>query len=131
MLCSCASDPAQSTYQAVRRAEAARKPEAPVGTVVTLPPPGIDVGAGSLDSNSAKDIASRYFWKYVSGCGMPDSPVDRGVFWSVQLWGGYAGSDYGRMWLSKDGSSVLLEAPKRGFNHVTKSMLSAQGILYE
>ena len=55
----------------------------------------------------------------------------RGEFWSVQLWGGYAASDYGRFLISKDGRRVALVPPRSGLKRSTRSLLSNYGVEYE
>src|SRR6266568_2653108 len=77
---------------------------------LVLPPiaaPGVQTDH-TLQQREVVVLSSEYFKRFVCGCGMPDTPVDRGEFWSVQLWGGYAGSDYGRFLISKDGRRVTL-----------------------
>ncbi len=79
----------------------------------------------------AELISVNYFPRVVGGCGMPDKPEDRGVFWCIQLWGGIVGSDYGQLWVAKDGNSILLEPPWNGFRPPTKMLLKRQGVAYE
>ena len=71
-----------------------------VGPRASISLPQIPIAGVQLDHSLKQEevavLSSDYFERFVSGCGMPDTPVDRGEFWSVQLWGGYAGSDYGR-----------------------------------
>lgn len=81
-----------------------------------------------LQESEAVSLASEYFSKFVCGCGMPGHPKEEGTFWRVQLWGGYAGSDYGVLRLAKDGSEVLLEPPPRGFKSVTRKLLGHHGL---
>lgn len=81
-----------------------------------------------LDEQEAAIVSSEYFHRFVSGCGMPDKPQDDGSYWRVQLWGGYGGTDYGTLRLAKDGSTVLLSPPRRGFGTVTQHMLRNQNL---
>ena len=73
-------------------------------------------------------VSKEYFRTFVCGCGMPDTPLDHGEFWSVQLLGGYAGSDYGRFLISRDGRHVTLEPPRSGMKSSTRSLLSHYGV---
>jgi hypothetical protein len=80
-----------------------------------------------LQEQEVAALASEYLKRFVTGCGMPDRPVDSGGFWSVQLWGGYAGTDYGRFLISKNGQQVTLEPPRSGLKSSTRSLLSHNG----
>jgi hypothetical protein len=84
-----------------------------------------------LQQREVHAVAEEYFKTFVCGCGMPATPVEPGEFWSVQLWGGYAGSDYGRFLISKDGRLVTLEPPRSGLKSVTRHLLSNYGVHYE
>jgi hypothetical protein len=84
-----------------------------------------------LQEQEAVLLSSEYFHRFVSGCGIPDKPQDAGHYWRVQLWGGFAGTDYGTLHLAKDGKEVLLEPPERGFKTVTQRMLRYQGVTDE
>jgi hypothetical protein len=79
----------------------------------------------------AELVGASYFLRVVGSCGMPDKPEDRGDFWRIQLWGGIGGSDYGQLWVAKDGSRVLLQPPPKGFRSSTKALLERQGVAYE
>jgi hypothetical protein len=92
-----------------------------------IPVPGVQLDH-SLQRQEVALLSSEYFRRLISGCGMPDAPVDQGEFWSVQLWGGYAGSDYGRFLISKDGRRVTLEPPRYGLKATTRSSLSHHGV---
>jgi hypothetical protein len=85
----------------------------------------------SLTREEVAAVSSAYIERFVSGCGLADAPVDRGASWSVQLWGGYAGSDYGRLQISKDGRRVSLWPPRRGLSSTTKALLTRYGVSYE
>src|SRR4051812_4558029 len=76
-------------------------------------------------------LSSEYFERFVCGCGFPDTPVDQGEFWSVQLWGGYTASDHGRFLISKDGRRVTLEPPRSRLRGSTRHLLSHYGVQYE
>ena len=95
-----------------------------------VPVEGVDYTQG-ITCSGAESVAVVYFRRFVAGCGMPDAPQDRGEFWCVQLWGGYAGVDYGQLWLAKDGSKILLQPPAKGLKSPTKTMLQRQGIRYD
>ncbi len=95
-----------------------------------IPIPGVRLDH-SLQQQEVAVLSSEYFKRFVSGCGMSDTPVDQGDFWSVQLWGGYAGSDYGRFLISKDGRRVALEPPRSGLKPPTRSLLSQHGVQYQ
>ena len=85
-----------------------------------------------VQRHEAVALSSEYFSRFVGFCGMPDEPQDQGRFWRVQLWGGIVGStDCGRLWLAKDGSEVLLEPPKRGFQSVTLELLKYHKVIQE
>ena len=105
----------------------------PNAASIVLPPipvPGVQTDH-TLQQQEVALLASEYFKRFVSGCGMPDTPVDQGEFWSVQLWGGYAGSDYGRFLISMDGRRVTLTPPRSGVKSSTRSLLSHYGVQYE
>jgi hypothetical protein len=76
-------------------------------------------------------LSAEYFKRFVSGCGMPDTPELEDDSWSVQLWGGYAGSDYGHFLISKDGRRVTLEPPRSGLTRSTRTLLTHFGVLSE
>ena len=73
-----------------------------------------------LGEGEVKLLSSFYFKRFVSGCGMPDSPKDCGEFWCVQLWSGYVATDAGKLWFSKDGSRVFLDASKTRLNRAQR-----------
>ena len=84
-----------------------------------------------ISYHEAELVVADYFPKLVGLCGMPDTPQDRGEFWCVHLWGGIVPVDYGRLWLAKDGSKLLLEPPRKGFTTSTKYHLQRLGISYD
>lgn len=96
--------------------------------VITVP--GVQTDH-QLQQQEVAGLASEYFKRFVSGCGMSDTPVDSGGFWNVQLWGGYAATDYGRFLISKNGQQVTLEPPPSGLKSSTRSLLSHNGVQYE
>jgi hypothetical protein len=101
------------------------------GSAVSLPKitaEGVSYEDG-IQKEEAVILSSVYFRRFVSGCGMPDTPQDAGQYWRVQLWGGYGGSDYGTLRLAKDGSEVLLAPPRRGFKSVTREMLRHHNLI--
>jgi len=76
-------------------------------------------------------MSSAYFLKYVCACGGPATPVKNRDGWTVQLHGGYGGSDYGRLLISRDGRRVVLEPPETGFKSSTRYLLGHYGVAYE
>ena len=105
----------------------------PTFASVVLPPipvPGVQTDH-ALEQQEVAELSWEYFKRFVSGCGMPDTPVIQGEFWRVQLWGGFAGSDYGRFLISKDGRRVTLEPPPSGLTSITRSALSHYGVQYK
>jgi len=115
LLCAgCGSVPPQNPSQ-----KAVALPEYPVD--------GVNYADG-VDQAEAESIAASYFRRVVGGCGMPDKPENRGDLWCIQLWGGFAAADYGRLWVAKDGSRILLEPPHKGFRSSTKALLERQGV---
>lgn len=125
LLLLCASCAAKSS-----RGEPVEAEAAPTGSAVNLPRlavAGVDRGDG-VDESEAAALASEYFARYVSGCGMPDRPVEDGGFWRARLYGGYGGSDHGTLRIARDGSVVVLVPPKGGFKPVTLRMLSRRGL---
>jgi hypothetical protein len=87
--------------------------------------------SNGLQEQEAVALSSEYFRRFISGCGMPDKPQDVGSYWRVQLWGGYAGTDYGTLRFAKDGSDVLLSPPRGGFKSATRHLLRHQNVSYE
>lgn len=95
--------------------------------------PKLDVAGVSYDDgllqSEAAILASEYFPRFISGCGMPADPKDDGRFWRVQLFSGIGGADYGALRLAKDGSELWLEAPHGGFHKVTTRLLRRRHVL--
>jgi hypothetical protein len=85
----------------------------------------------TLRPEEVSALSSEYFKRFVCGCGMPDTPRDKGEFWKVQLWGGIVGTDYGQFLISKDGRRVILEPPRSGLKAGTRYLLSHSGVHYE
>lgn len=106
---------------------------APQGKIISLPKvpvEGVDYSDG-ISGHEAQLVAAEYFRRIVGSCGMPDEPLDSGEFWSIQLWGGYAGADSGRLLLAKNGSKLLFQPPAGGLGTSTKVMLQYLGVKYE
>jgi len=100
---------------------------------ILLPPisvPGVHTDH-TLKPEEVSALSSEYFRRFVCGCGMPDTPVGKGEFWEVQLWGGIVGTDYGHFLISKDGRRVILEPPRSGLRSSTRHLLSGSGVQYE
>lgn len=115
----------------VERGTGSRPPS--VASAIVLPEvsvPGVQTGH-PLQQREVALLSSEYMRRFVCTCGMPDTPLDDGRFWAVQLWGGFAGEDYGRLVLSKDGRRVSLEPPRSGLKRSTRSMLSHNGVRHE
>ena len=68
-----------------------------------------------IDRAKADQLASDYFLKYVSGCGIPNEVKDKEDFWSAELWGGYTGyAFYGTLWIRKSDGEVFLQPRSDG-----------------
>ncbi len=103
-----------------------RRSDSPSHASITLPQipvPGLQLDH-VLRQKEIADLSSHYFKSFVSGCGMSDKPVNEGNSWSVQLWGGIAGTDHGRLLISKDGRQVIYRPSKSELENSVRSRLA-------
>ena len=83
---------------------------------------GVQLNDG-IQKDEAAILSNEYLRRFVSGCGMPEEPGDRGGFWRVPLYTGYGGTYSGNFWISKDDGAVFFESAKAFLSKSTREIV--------